>query len=121
MRGWRRLATGLALAGLVTALAGGCASKTGTSGTGPTGTGASGTRAAGTGRPPAAGSNKPGGNVAAFDARARLVAAAWDKAGLAKEWRTGLVLTEPADELVFPGAGNFATVEQKLAFSYGRF
>ena len=58
--------------------------------------------------------------MAAFDARAKLVAAAWDKAGLTKEWLTGLVLTAP-DELVFPGAKDFATGEQKAAFTFGRF
>ena len=111
MRGSCRLATALALAGLVTVLAGGCAAGTG---------GASG-GAAGTGRASAAGSNEPGANVAAFDARAKLVAAAWGKAGLAKEWLTGFVLTEPADEPVFPGAKNFATGEQKMAFLSGQF
>jgi hypothetical protein len=59
--------------------------------------------------------------VPAFDARAKLVAAAWDKAGLTKEWQTGLVLTEPEDELVFPGAKNFATGDQKMAFLFGLF
>jgi hypothetical protein len=59
--------------------------------------------------------------VAAFDERAKLVAAAWDKAGLAKEWLTGLVLTVPPDELVIPGAKDFATGEQKVAFTFGRF
>lgn len=102
MRGWRRLAMGFALAGLVTATAAGCASANGAA------NGA------------ASGKGKPGGDVAAFDARAKLVAAAWDKAGLAKEWQTGLVLMAP-DELVFPGAGNFATGDQKLAFVDGRF
>lgn len=109
MRGWCRLATGLALAGLVTALAGGCATSTGGTGNGTPGTG----------RASAAGSNKPGGNVAAFDARAKLVAAAWDKAGLAKEWLTGLVLTVP-DELVFVGSKGFATSDQKVAFLDGQ-
>jgi hypothetical protein len=67
--------------------------------------------------PPA--STKPGGNVAAFDARAKLVAAAWNRAGLTKEWRTGLVLTNPG-ELVFVGSKGFATSDQKLAFLDGQ-
>jgi hypothetical protein len=119
MRGWRRLATGLALAGLVTALTGGCATRTGASGTAVPGTGATGSEAAGTGRAPAAGSKQPGGNAAAFDARAKLVAAAWDRSGLATEWLTGLVLTEP-DELVFVGGKGFATSDQKVAFLDGQ-
>ena len=76
MRGWRRFVTGFTLAGLAVALAGGCASGSGSA----AGAGATG---------------KPGGNVAAFDARAKLVAAAWDRAGLAKEWLTGLVVIDP--------------------------
>ncbi len=114
MHGWRRLATGLALAGLVTALASGCASRSGSA----SGAGS----AAGSGA--TAGSTataKPGGNVPAFDKRAKLVAAAWDKAGLAKEWLTGLVLIIAPDELVIPGAKDFATGDQKMAFLDGRF
>lgn len=108
MRGSFRLVRCLAAAGLAAALAGGCAA-----GTGPAGSG----RASATGSGQA--NSAPGGNVAAFDARAKLVAAAWDKAGLAKEWRTGLVLTGPGD-LVFVGAKGFATSDQKQAFLNGQ-
>jgi hypothetical protein len=96
MRGWHRLAMGLALAGLVPAAAAGCASASGTA------------------------SDKPGGDVAGFEARAKLVVAAWDKAGLTKEWQTGLVLMTP-DELISPGDRDFATGDQKAAFVTGQF
>ena len=112
MHGLRRLAMGVALAGVVTALASGCASPSGSAAGSAASTKPASTKPA---------STKPAGNVPAFDARAKLVAAAWAKAGLAKAWLTGLVLAEPADELVFPGANNFATGEQKAAFNFGRF
>ncbi len=98
MRGPLRLVKCLAAAGLAVALAGGCASAVG----------------------PGPATAKPSGKVTAFDARAKLVAAAWDQAGLTKEWLAGLVLTDP-DELVFAGAKNFATGEQKAAFMFGQF
>jgi hypothetical protein len=112
MRRWQRLATGIALAGVITALAGGCAARTGSA----PGSGV----AAGSGATAGPAATKPGGNGPAFDARAKLVAAAWDKAGLTKEWQTGLVLMQP-DDLVFAGAKNFATVAQKIAFIDGQF
>ena len=78
MHGWRRLATGLALAGMVTALASGCASRSG-SASGTRSVAGSGT-AAGTGSAAGAGAaagggatagttatGKPGGSVPAFD------------------------------------------------------
>jgi len=113
MRGSLRLVKCLAAAGLAAALAGGCAAPTGSAGTGAAvGSGS----AAG----PTSNSGKSGGNVAAFDARAKLVAAAWDRAGLAKEWLTGLVLVQPV-QLIVPGGKDFATGDQKIAFEDGRF
>ncbi|TVZ02698.1 hypothetical protein EAS64_28495 [Trebonia kvetii] len=99
---------------MVTALASGCASRSGSAS--GTGSAAGGGATAGS-----TATAKPGGNVPAFDKRAKLVAAAWDKAGLAKEWLTGLVLTIAPDELVIPGAKDFATGDQKMAFLDGRF
>jgi hypothetical protein len=136
MRGSFRLVKCLAAAGIAAALASGCATRTMTAGTGTAGTGATaatGTATAGTGTTAtgttatgaasgsaAMPSGKPGGKVvAAFDKRAKLVAAAWARAGLTKEWKTGLVLTDPAD-LVFVGGNGFATSDQKLAFLDGR-
>jgi hypothetical protein len=123
MRGSLRLVKCLAAAGLAAALAGGCAAPTGSAGTGaaPTGSVESGAAVgSGSAAGPASNSGKIGGNVAAFDARAKLVAAAWDRAGLAREWLTGLVLMQPVD-LIVPGDKDFATGDQKLAFLYGRF
>ena len=108
MRGSFRLAKCLAAAGMAAALASGCAARTMTTGTG------SGSATTPSGR------SKPGGNVTAFDKRAKLVAAAWARAGLTKEWTTGLVLTDPG-ELVFVGGNGFATGDQKVAFVDGRF
>ena len=119
MHGPCRLVTTFVLAGLAAALAGGCASGHG-SGSGSGSVSATGTSP---GSGPMTGptaSTKPGGNVAAFDARAKLVAAAWDRAGLTKEWLTGLVLMDPGD-LVFVGGKGFATSDQKLAFIDGQF
>jgi hypothetical protein len=73
--------------------------------------------------------NGPGGSengpsratVADFTTRARQVIAQWDRSPLAKTWRSGLVLLDPAEVTSIPGNTGFTSQHQKDALDAGRF
>jgi hypothetical protein len=73
--------------------------------------------AAGQTKPPAAGENGP----AAFVARARQVAAQWDRSAAARTWRTGLVLMDASDLTPVPSGAGFSSQQEKDVFGSGHF